>query len=57
MGLGAAPTIVALLTDHVFADERSVGLSLSVTCAAAAGVSAFFVGRALKGYRRVLALQ
>ncbi|WP_285017479.1 MFS transporter [Novosphingobium sp. fls2-241-R2A-195] len=57
MGLGAAPTIVALLTDHVFADERSVGLSLSVTCAVAAGVSAFFVGRALKGYRRVLALQ
>lgn len=57
MGLGAAPTIVALLTDHVFADERSVGLSLSVTCAVAGAVSAFFVGRALKGYRRVLALQ
>lgn len=55
MGLGAAPTIVALLTDHVFADERSVGLSLSVTCAGAAAVSAFFVGRALKGYRRILA--
>lgn len=57
MGLGAAPTIVALLTDHVFADERSVGLSLSVTCAVAGAVSAFFVGRALKGYRRVLTLQ
>ncbi|MEE4452782.1 MFS transporter [Novosphingobium resinovorum] len=56
MGLGAAPTIVALLTDHVFADERSVGLSLSVTCAGAAALSAFFVGRALKGYRRILAV-
>lgn len=55
MGLGAAPTIVALLTDHVFADERAVGMSLSVTCAVAAAVSAFFVGRALKGYRRILA--
>lgn len=54
MGLGAAPTIVALLTDHVFADERSVGLSLSLTCATAGAVSAFFVGRALKGYRRIL---
>ncbi len=54
MGLGAAPTIVALLTDHVFADERSVGLSLSLTCATAGAISAFFVGRALRGYRRVL---
>jgi MFS family permease len=57
MGLGAAPTIVALLTDHVFADERSVGLSLSVTCVVASAASAFFVSRALKGYRRVLTLQ
>ncbi|WP_159982255.1 MULTISPECIES: MFS transporter [unclassified Novosphingobium] len=54
MGLGAAPTIVALLTDHVFADERSVGLSLSLTCAAAAAISAFFLSRALRGYRRIL---
>lgn len=57
MGLGAAPTIVALLTDHVFGDERSVGLSLSLTCAAAGAVSAIFMWRALKGYRRVLALE
>lgn len=54
MGLGAAPTIVALLTDHVFADERSVGLSLSATCAAAAAISAFFLSRAVRGYRRIL---
>jgi MFS family permease len=54
MGLGAAPTIVAVLTDQVFADERSVGLSLSITCAAAAAMSAFFLSRAMRGYRRIL---
>jgi MFS family permease len=54
MGLGAAPTVVALLTDHVFADERSVGLSLSLTCATAAAIATFFLSRAARGYRRIL---
>ncbi|WP_070152376.1 MFS transporter [Sphingobium phenoxybenzoativorans] len=54
-GLGAAPTIVALLTDHVFGDEKRVGDSLSITCAAAALLSAFFLWRALRSYRLLLA--
>ncbi len=53
-GLGAAPTIVALLTDNVFHDERRVGESLAVTCCAAALLSAFFLMRAIRAYRQLL---
>ena len=54
-GLGAAPTIVALLTDHVFHDEAMVGMSLAVTCGAASILSAILLARALRGYHRLLA--
>ena len=50
-GLGAAPTIVALLTDHLFADETRVGDSLAITCAVASLVSASLLWRALGAYR------
>jgi len=53
-GLGAAPTIVAVLTDHVFADPALVGSSLAVTCSGAALLSAIFLWRAIGGYRRLL---
>lgn len=53
-GLGAAPTIVALLTDHVFADEQKVGTSLALTCAGAALISILLLTRALAGYRSLL---
>lgn len=52
-GVGAAPTIVAMLTDHVFGDEKRVGESLSVTCAGAGPLSAFFLWRALKSHRQL----
>lgn len=53
-GLALAPTFVALITDHVFADEGRVGDSLGITCALAAAGSAFFIARALPTYRRML---
>ncbi|NJC33966.1 MFS family permease [Sphingomonas jejuensis] len=53
-GLGAAPTIVAVLTDYVFADPAMVGRSLALTCAGASLLSAIFLWRALRGYRRLL---
>lgn len=54
-GLGLAPTIVALLTDHLFQDEVRVGDSLAITCGVAAIASAFFLSRALRAYQRILA--
>ena len=54
-GLGFAPTIVALLTDHVFKDPMRVGDSLAATCIAASLASAFFLWRALRSYRRLIA--
>jgi MFS family permease len=55
VGLGAAPTIVALLTDHLFHDEKRVGEALMITCAASALLCAFFLSRALRSYRLMMA--
>lgn len=52
-GLGLAPTIVALLTDHVFRDEMRVGDSLAITCLCAALAGTFFLWRALVAYRAI----
>lgn len=54
-GLGAAPTVVALITDFVFRDEAKVGFSLAITCTAAAIASAFFLWRSLRSYRSLMA--
>ncbi|KQM21054.1 spinster family MFS transporter [Novosphingobium sp. Leaf2] len=53
-GLAFAPTVVALITDFVFKDERRVGDSLAITCAAAAAAGTIFLARALPHYRRML---
>jgi MFS family permease len=53
-GLALAPTIVALITDHVFGDEARVGDSLAITSAVAAAAATFFLARALPSYRRLL---
>lgn len=54
-GLGLAPTIVALLTDFVFRDDARVGESLALTCMVAAMLAMFFISRAVRAYRRMLA--
>lgn len=51
VGLGIAPTIVALFTDAVFRDPAMVGVSLSIVCASSAGIGAWLAWRALPHYR------
>ena len=50
VGLGAAPTIVAVITDHVFRDEKRVGASLAITCGTAALLAIFFLWRSRRHY-------
>jgi hypothetical protein len=53
IGLGAAPTIVALLTDQVFRDEAKVGSALALTCGGAALAASYFLVQALGAFRRL----
>lgn len=54
IGLGAAPTVVAVVTDRVFGDPAKVGLSLAVVCASSAAGAAALLFSALPHYRRAL---
>jgi MFS family permease len=54
IGLGISPTIVALLTDYVFADPAKVGTSLGIVCATSAAFGAWLAFRALPHYRAQL---
>ncbi|HEY6641266.1 MFS transporter [Povalibacter sp.] len=51
IGLGAAPTVVALVTDRVFGDPSKVGLSLAVVCASSAAGAAILLFSSLRHYR------
>jgi MFS transporter, Spinster family, sphingosine-1-phosphate transporter len=55
MGLGAAPTLVALITDHVFKDPTRVGASLGIVCGGAALGASYLIWRALPHYRAAVA--
>lgn len=52
-GLGLGPTLVAVTTDHIFADPLSVGLSISVTGIPLLALSAAAMWQSLPHYRRV----
>lgn len=54
IGLGAAPTVVALVTDRVFADPSKVGVSLAAVCATSAAGAALLLFSSLPHYRRAL---
>ncbi|RVQ68679.1 MFS transporter [Croceicoccus ponticola] len=54
IGLGTAPTIVALITDHVFHDEGMVGVSLALTSAVSALVGLVLLANARKAYVELL---
>jgi MFS family permease len=54
-GIGLGPTVVALLTDRLFGDDRAVGQSLAVVTVIAAPLTLLLVALALKPYRRCLA--
>jgi len=53
-GLGVAPTVVALITDRVFVDEKMVGASLGITCMVACALGAVLLWRCLPAYRRMI---
>ena len=55
VGLGAAPTIIALVTDHVFADENRVGESLTLICGLAAALATLLLWRAHRAFRALMA--
>jgi MFS family permease len=55
MGLGLAPTLVAVFTDRIFEDPARVGASLGIVCGGAAAVGSWLIWRALPHYRAALA--
>ncbi len=55
LGLGLGPTLPALLTDFVFADEAKLGLSLALTAALTGIPAAWLLDRARPAYRRAAA--
>jgi MFS family permease len=50
VGLGGAPTIVALITDQIFGDEKRVGESLAITCGVAGLLAVIFLWRSRRAY-------
>lgn len=57
LGLGVAPTAVALVTDYVFRDPSRVGESLALVCVVCALSGAWLLFSALPFYREALARQ
>ena len=56
VGMGAGPTAVALLTDHVFHDDNMLRYSLPIVCAIAYALAVVFWWLGLKPFRRTLGL-
>jgi MFS family permease len=52
IGLGAGPTVVALLTDHAFRNDNMVGSSLLVVATTANTLGALILWSGLKSYVR-----
>ncbi|WP_433705321.1 spinster family MFS transporter [Paraburkholderia sacchari] len=55
IGFGAGPTLIALMTDHVFANPKMVGHSIAIVCTIASALAAWLLVTALPHYRRLLA--
>jgi len=56
VGVAVPPTLIALLTDYVFADTAMVGYSLGIVCFAASGCAMAVLWTMLPAYRRALAV-
>lgn len=54
LGIGVAPTLVALLTDYVFRDPHQVHLALAIVCAGSAAFGTWMLAGALPHYRALL---
>jgi MFS transporter, Spinster family, sphingosine-1-phosphate transporter len=55
IGFGAGPTLIALMTDHVFGNPRMVGNSIAIVGTVASALAAWLLFGALPHYRRLLA--
>ncbi|SAK63356.1 hypothetical protein [Caballeronia ptereochthonis] len=55
IGFGAGPTLIALITDHVFRNPKMVGHSIAIVCAIASALAAWLLLTALPHYRHLLA--
>ncbi|WP_322029252.1 MFS transporter [Paraburkholderia sp. J76] len=55
IGFGAGPTLIALMTDHVFSNPKMVGQSIAIVCTIASALAAWLLFTALPHYRRLLA--
>lgn len=54
VGLGLAPTAVALVTDLIFQDEARVGEALPLVCGLCSLAAVFVLSRVLRPYRELL---
>ena len=54
IGMGLGPTVVAVLTDHVFHDPKAVNYSLLIVSTGAFAIASVLLGVGLKHYRRSL---
>lgn len=55
VGLGVAPLLVALITDHVFGDPAQLPTSLAIVCGISALGAAWFSAQAIPHYRQMVA--
>ncbi len=55
IGFGCGPTVIALITDHVFHDDSRVGSALALATAILGPLSAWALLRGLKPYGRLIA--
>jgi MFS family permease len=53
-GLGVAPSIIALVTDHVLKDPAGVGLSLAIVCSVSSLGAVWLLYGAMKHYRKTM---
>ncbi|MFD1559492.1 spinster family MFS transporter [Paraburkholderia silviterrae] len=54
IGFGAGPTLIALMTDHVFGNPKMVGHSIAIVCTIASALAAWLLFSSLPHYRRLL---
>lgn len=54
VGVAVPPTLIALLTDHVFRDKAMVGYSLGIVCCVASVIALIVLWKLLPAYREAL---
>jgi MFS transporter, Spinster family, sphingosine-1-phosphate transporter len=55
IGFGLGPTLIALVTDHLFGNPKMAGNSIGIVCTIAAVLAGWLLFTALPPYRRLLA--